>query len=279
MNNQLMADRFSSESLTSMIVVALLCTVVPFIFLGYYKSKTKTKTKLSSFFIGMAFYILFAFFVEQLFHVLVFSGLGLSLINILTRSDHPVYYAVYGAVVAGVFEETGKYIGLKKCMGSRTGRENAFLFGFGHGSFEAIAYGSSLTMGNIVIAFLVNSFGIDGYFEKLGITGETVAGQEQAIRELIAIPPSDHIAAGTERLLALVFQTALTIFIFLAIQHKELKYLFPIAIVLHIIGYLPTNLTNVGIINSMALNLCLTGTVVVFTAAYAYRMYHQVGKS
>lgn len=277
MNNQLMADRFSSESLTSMIVVALLCTVVPFIFLGYYKSKTKTKTKLSSFFIGMAFYILFAFLGEQLFHILVFRGL--SLINILTRSDHPVYYAVYGAVVAGVFEETGKYIGLKKCMGSRTGRENAFLFGFGHGSFEAVAYGSSLTMGNIVIAFLVNSFGIDGYFEKLGITGDTVAGQEQAIRQLIAIPPSDHIAAGTERLLALVFQTALTIFIFLAIQHKELKYLFPIAIVLHIIGYLPTNLTNVGILNNMMLNLCLTGTVVVFTAAYAYRMYHQVGRS
>lgn len=279
MNNLLMADRFSSESLTSMIVVALLCTVVPFIFLGYYKSKTKTKTKLSSFFIGMAFYILFAFVVEQIFHVLVFSGLGLSLINILTRSDHPVYYAVYGAVVAGVFEETGKYIGLKKCMGSRTGKENAFLFGFGHGSFEAIAYGSSLTMGNIVIAFLVNSFGIDGYFEKLGITGEIVAEQTKAIRELIAIPPSEHVAAGTERLLALVFQAALAIFIYLAIQHKELKFLFPIAIVLHIIGYLPTNLTNVGIINNMTLNLCLTGAVVVFTAAYAYRMYHQVEKS
>lgn len=275
--NQLIADQFSSESITSMVVVALLCTAIPFLFLGYYKSKTKTKTKLSSFFIGMAFYIVFAFFGEQFFHVLVFRGLSLS--GFLTPSNHPVYYAVYGAVVAGIFQETGKYIGLKKCMNSRQGRENAFLFGFGHGSFEAIAYGSSLTMGNIAIAFLVNSFGIDGYFEKLDITGENAVAQEEAIRQLIAIPPSDHVAAGTERLLALVFQTSLAIFIFLAIQHKELKRLFPIAIVLHIIGYLPTNLTNVGILSNAMINLCLTGTVVVFTAAYAYRMYHQMEKS
>ena len=99
------------------------------------------------------------------------------------------------------------------------------------------------------------------------------------IQQLIAIPPSDHIAAGIERLLALVFQASLAIFIYLAIQHKELKHLFPIAIVLHIIGYLPANLTNVGILNNTMISLCLTGTVVVFTAAYAYRMYHQLEKS
>lgn len=275
--NQMIADQFSQQSITSMVIIALLCTAIPFLFLGYYKSRTKTKTKISSFFIGMAFYIAFAFFGEQLFHILILGGLSLS--GFLTPTNHPVYYAVYGAVVAGIFQETGKYIGLKKCMNSRQGRENAFLFGFGHGSFETIAYGSSLTMGNIVIAFLVNSFGIDGYFEKLGITGEDAVAQTEAIQQLIAIPPSDHIAAGIERLLALVFQASLAIFIYLAIQHKELKHLFPIAIVLHIICYLPANLTNVGILNNTMISLCLTGTVVVFTAAYAYRMYHQLEKS
>lgn len=276
MNNYLMADQFSKESLISMVVVALLCTAVPFIFLAYYKFRTKKQSSLSSFFIGMAFYIVFALFGEHFFHVLILRGLSLS--AFLKPSVHPVYYAVYGAVVAGIFQETGKYVGLKRCMNSRPGRENAFLFGFGHGSFETVAYGSSLTMGNIIIAFLVNSFGIDGYLGKLDITGELAAEQKAAIQDLIAIPPSDHIAAGTERLLALVFQTALTIFIFLAIQHKELRYLFPIAIVLHIIGYIPENLANVGILSSTTISICLTGAVVTFTAAYAYRMYHQVGK-
>ena len=136
-----------------------------------------------------------------------------------------------------------------------------------------------LMKGNEAIAHAAIRFGIDGYFEKLGITGEDAVAQTEAIQQLIAIPPSDHIAAGIERLLALVFQASLAIFIYLAIQHKELKHLFPIAIVLHIIGYLPANLTNVGILNNTMISLCLTGTVVVFTAAYAYRMYHQLEKS
>lgn len=275
MNAFLMADRFSSESITSMIVIALLCTVIPFLFLAYYRSKTKAK--ISSFFVGMAFYMAFALIAEGLFNMLVFRGLPLS--GILNRSNHPVFYAIYGAVVAGVFEETGKYIGLRTWMKSRPGKENAFLFGVGHGSFEAIAYGSSLFMGNIIIAFMVNSFGIDGYFEKLGITGATVTEQKHAIYELIAISPIDNVAAGVERMLSLVLQASLTIFLFLAINNQKLKFLFPIAIALHIIGYLPAYLAQVGILNGILSNLMLTGAVVVYTASYAYRMFHQAAAS
>lgn len=275
MNALLMADRFSRESVTSMIIVALLCTMIPFIFLAYYKSRTKAH--ISSFFIGMALYVAFAFIAEGLFHMLVFQGLSLS--TILDRSSHPVYYAIYGAAVAGIFEEAGKYIGLKTCMKSHPGKQNAFLFGVGHGSFEAIAYGSSLFMGNIIIAFMVNSFGIDGYFEKLGTAGSDIAAQKQAIYDLMAISPIENVAAGTERMLALIFQASLTIFIFLAIHHSKLKSLFPIAILLHIIGYLPTYLAQVGILKNMMLSLGLTGVIIVFTASYAYRMYHQVSDS
>lgn len=268
----LMANQFSSQSITSMIAVALLCTVVPFAFAGYYKAKTGAKV--SSFFIGMAFYFLFALVAEGLFNSIVLRPLS----GILNRQTHPVYYALYGAVIAGIFEETGKYLGLKKCMNARPGRENAFLFGVGHGSFETIAYGSSLFMGNIVIAFMVNSFGIDGYFEKLGIT-EHIAEQTQAIQSLIAISPIENAAAGIERILALVFQASLTVFIYLAIHHVRLKPLFPIAVVLHIIGYVPTYLSQVGVLKNLALHLCLTGAVVIFTASYAYRMFHQVSDS
>lgn len=265
------ADHFSGQALTSMIVIAFLCTVIPFLFLAYYRSKTKTQV--SSFFVGMFFYLLFAMIAEGLFNWIMFRGFSLS--GVLDRSNHPVYYAIYGAVVAGLFEETGKYVGLRVWMKSHPGKQSAFLFGIGHGSFEAIAYGSSLFMGNIIIAFMVNAFGIDGYFEKLGISGELAASQKQAIYELIAITPLENTASGVERMLALVFQASLTIFIFLAISNKKLKFLFPIAVALHIIGYIPTYLTQVGILHGIYTNLILTGAVVVFTASYAYRMFHQ----
>lgn len=272
MNAFLTATQFSNESVTAMLIVALTCTAVPFIFLGYYRSKKKVK--ISSFFIGMAIYFLFALIGEGLFNIIIFRGLSLS--AFLNRVDHPVYYALYGAVVAGVFEETGKYVGLKKWMKSRPGKENAFLFGVGHGSFETVAYGSSLFMGNIIIALMVNSFGVDGYLEKLGITGETAERQKEMIYQLMAIPTVENAAAGIERILALIFQTSLTIFVFLSLNHEKLKYLFPIAVVLHIIGYLPTYLTQVGVFGQPLSSLMLSSAVVVFTSFYAHRMFHTV---
>lgn len=274
MNAFLTANQFSNESLTGMVIVALICTAVPFIFLGYYRSKKKVNIKVSSFFIGMAVYFLFAQIGEWLFNIILFYGFSLSVF--LTRTDHPVYYALYGAVVAGVFEETGKYFGLKKWMQSRPGKENAFLFGVGHGSFEMVAYGSSLFMGNIIIALMVNSFGIDGYLEKVRITGVEASQQTEIIQQLMAIPPSENIAAGIERILALILQASLTIFVFLSLNHEKLKYLFPIAVILHIIGYLPTYLAQVGILRQPLIPLILSGAVVIFASFYAYRMFHTV---
>lgn len=272
MNALLTANTFSGQSISSMIIVALVCTAVPFIFLGYYRAKTGAK--LSSFFIGMAFYVLFAFVAEGIINFLVFNIFSMK--DFFTRSAHPVWYAIYGAVMAGVFEEIGKYAGLRICMKNRPGKQNAFLFGVGHGGFETIAYGSSLIMGNIVLAFMINSIGINEYLTKLGITGAELETQRQLIQNLIAIPPIENWAAGTERILSLFFQASLTVLIYIAIQDKKRKFLFPAAIILHIIGYLPTCLTQVGVINSLALNLCLTGVIVVLTVSYAYRAFHDI---
>lgn len=272
MNALLMADRFSSQSLASMIIVALVCTALPFICLGYYRAKTGAK--ISSFFVGMVFYVLFAFVAEGVLNSILFNLFSLK--DVLNRSTHPVWYALYGAVAAGVFEEIGKYVGLSKFMKDRPGKQNAFLFGIGHGGFETIAYGGSLFMGNIILAFMVNSMGMDNYLSKLGLEGSALTDYQNAIAELIAVQPIENVTAGSERILALIFQTALTILVFIAINNTSKKYLFPAAIILHIIGYLPTYLTQVGVLTNLAMNLCLTGLVVILTAFFAQREYQTI---
>lgn len=269
MNALLTATKFSSQSLVSMIVIALICTAVPFIFLGYYRAKTGAK--LSSFFIGMAFYVLFAFGAEGFLNMILFNFFSLA--DVFNRSTHPVWYALYGAVAAGVFEEVGKYVGLSRFMKNRPGKQNAFLFGVGHGGFETITFGSSLFMGNIVLAFMVNSLGMDNYLAKLELSGEALADYKTAIGQLIAVQPIENIAAGVERILALFFQAALTVLIYIAINNKKRSYFFPAAIILHIIGYIPTYLTQVGVIKSLALNMCISGAIIVLTVCYAYRAF------
>ena len=163
-----MATSFSKNSMMGMVIVALVCMGIPFIALAY--MKTKTGAKITSFLKGLLCYALFAFGVSGLINILLLGGLSLS--SVLNRSIHPVYYAVYGAVLAGIVEETGKFVGLKYMMKKTPDKQNALLFGLGHGGLEALAYGSSLFMGNFVLALLVNSLGVDEYFNKLGITGE-----------------------------------------------------------------------------------------------------------
>lgn len=108
----LMATAFSKNSMMGMVIVALVCMGIPFIALAY--MKTKTGAKITSFLKGLLFYALFAFGVSGLINILLLGGLSLS--SVLNRSIHPVYYAVYGAVLAGIVEETGKFVGLKYMM-------------------------------------------------------------------------------------------------------------------------------------------------------------------
>ena len=191
----LMATAFSKNSMMGMVIVALVCMGIPFIALAY--MKTKTGAKITSFLKGLLFYALFAFGVSGLINILLLGGLSLS--SVLNRSIHPVYYAVYGAVLAGIVEETGKFIGLKYMMKKNPDKQNALLFGLGHGGLEALAYGSSLFMGNFVLALLVNSLGVDEYFNKLGITGEKLVEQKNNLAALMAIPTSEYVAYGIER--------------------------------------------------------------------------------
>lgn len=267
----LMATAFSKNSMMGMVIVALVCMGIPFIALAY--MKTKTGAKISSFLKGLLFYALFAFGVSGLINILLLGGLSLS--SVLNRSIHPVYYAVYGAVLAGIVEETGKFVGLKYMMKKNPDKQNALLFGLGHGGLEALAYGSSLFMGNFVLALLVNSLGVDEYFNKLGITGEKLVEQKNNLAALMAIPTSEYVAYGIERVFLLALQIALTILVFMAVNNRKLKPMFPIAILLHIIAYMPSYLNNMELLN-LTFNLLITGAVCVIVAAYVYRIYHQI---
>lgn len=267
----LMADAFSKNSMMGMVIVALTCMGIPFILLAY--MKTKTGASITSFLKGMLFYALFSFGLSGLLNILLLGGLSLS--SFLNRSIHPVYYALYGAILAGVVEEAGKYVGLKYMMKKTPTKQNALLFGLGHGGFEALAYGSSLFMGNFVLALMVNSLGVDEYFKKLDITGDKLIEQKNNLATLMAIPTSEYVAYGFERILCLALQISLTILVFIAVNNEKLKSMLPIAILLHIIAYIPSYLNNVEILN-LTFNLLITGAICVIVSAYVYRIYHQI---
>ncbi len=266
-------NTFTQASLSTMIILAVLCTAIPFLFLIYYSARKKGQFHMSSFWMGMGFYLLFAFVAEGIVNALLFNGL--SLYKVLNRNLHPVYYAIYGVILAGVFEETGKWIVLKKCMDKRPGKQNALMLGVGHGGMELIAYGASAFSGNIILALFINSMGMDEYYAKLGLTGEALATQKELVTELIAVTPAGHMIDGLTDVLCFFLQISLTVLIYVSIHNPKRRFFFPLAIVIHVIGYLPTYLSQVGVLTDSSVVLAVMGLVTVAAASYAYRVFHQ----
>ena len=91
-------------------------------------------------------------------------------------------------------------------------------------------------MGNFVLALMVNSLGVDEYFKKLDITGDKLIEQKNNLATLMAIPTSEYVAYGFERILCLALQISLTILVFMAVNNEKLKSMLSIAILLHIIA-------------------------------------------
>jgi len=87
----------------------------------------------SSFFVGVGVFILFALVLESLLHNLI----------ILTPVGQKIFgdmwlYALYGGAAAALFEETGRIFAAKTFLRRRNDSANAYMYGTGHGGVEEI---------------------------------------------------------------------------------------------------------------------------------------------
>ncbi|WP_026835379.1 YhfC family glutamic-type intramembrane protease [Eubacterium xylanophilum] len=260
------APTFERSTISSMVIIALFCVAVPFILLAV--MKTKLGGKVSSFFVGMGFYILFAMFASALVNMILFHVPGLS--SLLEKGAdqtpiHPVFYGIYGAIIAGIVEELGKLFCFKTLDKiKRPGKQNALFAAFGHGAFETVAYGSSLLMGNVVLATMVNSIGLEEYLKKLGHSGAKLAAEKNVVLDLAKMPVSEHFITGSFFLITLFLQAALGVLVYVSYKNVQRRHYLFIAMGLHILGYLPNYLTST--LKNPLLGLGLTAAVCLVTA-------------
>lgn len=259
---------FGADSVRAMIITILCTILIPVITVGVYKAKTKAKV--TSFLTGLCFSILFSYLLVMLFNIvfLVTLGLGDAL------KDHPVYMTIYYSITAGVSAQIGNYFGIRYNMKKRDGRENVYMFGLGMGGLECILYGGIVNVTTLVMAIMVNNFGIDGYLKKIQVDTSQIESQRQIIQENAQIPATTIYVDGIMWLLALILQMALVIFVAKALMNKEDKKYLYIAIAVHVIGYVPTYLRQTEVVSNPYVILG-TMTVYVFVVAFfAYRLFY-----
>jgi len=201
----------SGANIAAMLVTTGVSTLLPIILCIVWK--IHAKAKLSAFFIGCGTFVLSAMVLEQILHTAVFAVAGEMLRNNIWL------YAVYGGLAAGIFEETGRFLAMRFCMKKSLKKENAILYGIGHGGIEAILIVGITYVSNLVLSMMINSGGLDSILAVLDEkTADTVYIQ---LSQLWTLAPSDFLLAGVERISAMMLHIALSWLVYRAVKEKK----------------------------------------------------------
>ena len=219
------------SSIPSLIITVVLMIVIPVIFFIHWRRKHTKQTNISYLVAGAIGFIVSARILE----------LGVHYFCIL--QDNPVSrfingstaaFVLYGIIMAGVFEECGRYIVLKYIMKKNHTRENAVLYGIGHGGIEIVAVVLPLMISYLAIAVLFSGKDPENALSSLKITEETAAAALPSVQAAAAFNYGMMAMNVIERLFAMLIHIGLTVIVYFGVINAK-KICLPAAILLHML--------------------------------------------
>ena len=175
--------------------------------------KKRTNARLSSAAFGVGAFIVFALLLEALLHRLMLAVFGERL------TGNIWLYALYGGLAAGLFEEGGRWLIMKYFMKQRLDRDNALMFGVGHGGIEAILLVGLTGLSNLAASLIINSGALEA---SLGTLDEaTRAATETQLAALETTPSWTFFLGGVERIAAIALHIALSFLVYRAVKSSR----------------------------------------------------------
>ena len=215
-----------TSSMIMMAVNAVLGLAVP-VCLSIYLVR-RHHAKLTTILIGAGTFFLFALVLESIMHQLVLKGPHGAAIT-----GNPLWYAIYGGLAAGIFEETGRFLSMKFLMKKEPSKAlPGVAYGIGHGGMEMIMVFGVTMISNLVISALINSGQSDILFAK---APEETASQLQAQLDQLQTMGAGSMLLGLwERFSALLLHLGFSLMVWAAVRKGgRWLWLFPAAIALH----------------------------------------------
>jgi uncharacterized membrane protein YhfC len=213
-------------SLIMIVINAILGIGVPIV-LAWWLVK-KYKVNIRTILIGAAVFILFALVLETIMHQIVLKGP-----HGATITGNIWYYALYGGLAAGIFEETGRFLAMKFLLKKEpTEAKTAVAYGVGHGGVEMMIIFGLTMISNLAIAAMING----GQTEMLlgSAPAEARAQVEAQFAQLEMTTAGTYLLGLWERISALILQIGLSVVVWTAVRKGgKWLWLFPAAILLH----------------------------------------------
>ena len=219
------------SAIPSLIITVILMVVTPVIFFIYWRKNYKQQTKISWLIAGAIGFIVSARVLELGVHMVCIAT-----DNPISRfiNGNTIAYVLYGIIMAGVFEECGRYIVLKYIMKKNRTTENAVMYGIGHGGIEILAVLLPTLITYLAVAVLFSAGDMENALSTLDITEETASAALPSIQTAAAFDYVMMAMNVIERLFAMLLHIGLTVVVYYGVVTAK-KICLPVAIILHML--------------------------------------------
>jgi len=210
-----------------MIMDMILGIFVPAGLLLYFKKKYRLSS--FPFCIGCLTMVLFAMVLEQAVHFLVLQSAA----GVIIRGSAALT-ALYGGLMAGVFEECGRFTAMKFVLKKKQDDpHNALMYGAGHGGVEMFILLVFGMINNVIYSVMLNMGKAETLLAPLDPVRRNTL--QQAFNTLEETSPFMFLVSPAERIFAITGQVALSVIVWFAVVKKRKGYLLLIAVFLHFI--------------------------------------------
>ena len=180
----------------------------------------------------------------------------------------PAALVAYGALAAGLFEESARLFGLRILCKRDPDVLTGFAYGVGHGGIEAIYIGTLGMVNNLVTAAMLNAGGAEALLA--GVPAEQQALAESHLSALCSLPAATFLASGVERTVTLALHIALSVLVWMVVTKCLPAPCWALAVALHAGADVVAGLYQTGILTNVWLTEAL---VLIYTAAVCYGVW------
>ena len=218
----------STSTMLAVCVTLFVSLVLPVIVYIVYGVTHKGKGVWTAWLLGAA-----GFFVMQVIMRLpVLSILSLVPGYQSFAQEHYVLYCLILALTAGLFEVAGRYA-VAKIMKNKLNFYRGVAAGLGHGGIEAMLIVGLTYINNIIYILMINSGGFDALIEQTAALGVDTTSLAAVRESLIGTGAAIFYLAGYERILTMIFHTALSLLVCYFVWKKKDALGIVICLLLH----------------------------------------------
>ena len=265
----------SKSAVVSLTITVILMIAIPVCFFICWRRKHREQTKISWLIAGAAGFVISARMLEVGVHYFCIVA-----DNPVSRfiNGNTAAFVIYGITMAGIFEECGRLIILKYILKKDRTRENAVIYGIGHGGIEILTVLLPAMILYLAIAVMFSQGDTEAALKTLNITEETATAALPSVQAAAAFDYAMMAMNVMERLLAMLIHIGLTIVVYYGVVNAK-KLCLPAAILLHMLADTFPALYQRGILPLWAVEIWIAfwTLMIMLIAAKLYKRMSEIG--